>query len=998
MKNNILIWAIAFVLISQVAIAHNISTETLYAADSLLCKNGIMNTTVFAINVKNNLEFKLYNVKAELMVPDAMPPLTSKVFDIGDLDAHEISSKFPNWVIGCDSNKPGKYTVYVRYTNDNGITEDSKGDATFDIEVWSEPPSIVSSSPFGYLNTGVVVLNVTTNQNTVCRFSTIDKAFDSMTNDFIGTGTEHYYVTTVVDGAYIYYVRCRNEKNVTMSSSHGISFYIDTGKPTITYAGPTGLLSTNEITLNATTSENTECRFDSSESEYDSMGATMAGAEKSHSMKLMLGDGTHNYFIGCKDRAGNKVYTTVSFIIDIPPTATISIDKGTTLTSGIAEVSLTTNKDVLYTPTLEYSYSDSPGTLKSVPLEGLGTSWKGFMIIESKDDNKIGSFSFKGTDRLGITGNVIKEGKLFVVDTINPSVPDSLTGEIEDDNTIKLNWRYSGDDAAGFNIYRAESTYVSYGNFYGSSADNTFKDHNVESEKTYYYKISAVDKAGNEGDLSAEIAVKMKTMEIYETNNTSTTPSEAPDEFEKQLSEIEQYRLDAFAAVQNFKSFEQEKKDVVYSTQLMEKAEKGLADLSELRNQTLELLEKRLSNEELGKSLNIINLKMKKIIKTTPKDIEMAEKSTSVNFAQKEDIAEIVDIVLDNASIRDKTIDEVYALQNGINITNRISLMRVTTLDSTAEQIVLVEKEVLFDKRLDGLILVEKIPKSVAEDIGEVIILNKDYTILKRDPVVKFVSEGSDFKIRYMINDVTLEDAKKVLTVPMLSEKQRNDAGVRAAIKESYGGLPEQREKSDFITAYVFAKPGEGIGILNIILLTVGIVVLLGLGVYYVAYVEKLDFSSILPRFKKKQFSEEEFQKHMQAIESSFEEPERSFDEIDYLIGKASAYVKFNNYELAEKTYSKIKECYLKLDNGKKSEIMEKTVKLVSDINILFMRKLLMDAEHHCSLGEIKEAARIYEKIRKSYHLLPEEQKSFALKKSIELHKKMTAAKNRGIK
>lgn len=72
-------------------------------------------------------------------------------------------------------------------------------------------------------------------------------------------------------------------------------------------------------------------------------------------------------------------------------------------------------------------------------------------------------------------------------------------------HTVKLNWRASSSQVAGYNVYRRTTPAGSYIRINSSTVPGTtFTDNTVESGLTYYYMTRAVDAVGRESVNSNE--------------------------------------------------------------------------------------------------------------------------------------------------------------------------------------------------------------------------------------------------------------------------------------------------------------------------------------------------------------------------------------------------------------------------------------------------------------------------------------------------------------
>jgi len=94
----------------------------------------------------------------------------------------------------------------------------------------------------------------------------------------------------------------------------------------------------------------------------------------------------------------------------------------------------------------------------------------------------------------------------------NPPTPPSGLNATDQVGGVTLQWDEVGaDDLDGYNVYRDTVSFNSIANRSSRNdaplAETTFRDDDVENGTLYYYRISAVDEGGNEGNPSDEIAV-----------------------------------------------------------------------------------------------------------------------------------------------------------------------------------------------------------------------------------------------------------------------------------------------------------------------------------------------------------------------------------------------------------------------------------------------------------------------------------------------------------
>jgi hypothetical protein len=127
---------------------------------------------------------------------------------------------------------------------------------------------------------------------------------------------------------------------------------------------------------------------------------------------------------------------------------------------------------------------------------------KGIHTIKLVNKGTLGDLLGKGTN-INIDALDIFEDK----DPKKPETPTSLIGRTSS-NIVILSWNSNKDlDLMGYNIYRSldNETFVKLNSLLLTSLN--FMDDSTEYGKNYFYKITAVDTAGNESDSSSTIGV-----------------------------------------------------------------------------------------------------------------------------------------------------------------------------------------------------------------------------------------------------------------------------------------------------------------------------------------------------------------------------------------------------------------------------------------------------------------------------------------------------------
>nr|MBC8494535.1 hypothetical protein [archaeon] len=436
----------------------------------------------------------------------------------------------------------------------------------------------------------------TTNNSTASILVESDRA-ESCDYEIAGVGsgtltkdeTAYTKTLTLSEGTFDLTVNCSNYAD---TAEEEVSFTIDLSAPEITSLEPdntyANALTTDSATLEVETNEESTCKYDISDTSYQSMDHTFSSTDSlnHYSTASNLNEGQNNYYVLCQDEAGNLMIEseTIIFYANKKPTAEIDLEISSPLKAGTYEVTVSTSELVQSAPTLQYNFHNAAGK-KTISLTGSGKSWEGFLIIDASTDDSVGTFYFSGTDVQGLTGTEIESGKLFLVDTTAPSSIGSF--EVSQDGShLKLEWYYANDDFKRFRIYKSTSSGVSYNDYYAATSSTVFEDSNVEAGVTYYYKVSVEDDAGNEGSLSiqGEGRVEPELQEVVPLSSSLTV------KVDQEIKLVESSLLDVDWSISVLeKEKNADKIDVIEKLSLLDKIKTVKRNL-ELINKDLEKL------------------------------------------------------------------------------------------------------------------------------------------------------------------------------------------------------------------------------------------------------------------------------------------------------------------------------------------------------------------------------------------------------------------------
>jgi len=193
------------------------------------------------------------------------------------------------------------------------------------------PPSVEQASiPNGnYVRNGLQSINVSfySNEPASCKWSLTDTGYEVMPNkmscnlnSFNPSVNNLYECSTVLtgikdDAVNKYYIKCQDKSNNTMQQSYSYSL-IGTTPLRIVEKGPSGKVSKPILTVKtadgATKDGRAICGY-GLQSSLASMIQFFSTDSDSHSQPLSLEDGTHTFYITCRDEAGNEASDSVTF-------------------------------------------------------------------------------------------------------------------------------------------------------------------------------------------------------------------------------------------------------------------------------------------------------------------------------------------------------------------------------------------------------------------------------------------------------------------------------------------------------------------------------------------------------------------------------------------------------------------------------------------------------------------------------------------------------------
>jgi hypothetical protein len=730
------------------------------------------------------------------------------------------------------------------------------------------------------------------------------------------------FVYNPADGSYNWGINCSFENASEMSGIAKI--IIDTTKPAISILSPiTGRLYSRTIPFIHRESDANLASCYLSVNGKSFVGISCNADTEVDTMNCADGINSCIVQLLATDEAGNNNTQITVFSVDNrEPTVTVSVNSPSPIKSGTFEVALNSSED-LSLAELEYSLDNTPGIKQPISLLGSGKIWKGYMIIPPSFGTRIGTFYFNGRDIAGNNGSIITGGKLFIIDTVAPSAPRSIKLIKQSNDDIKVEWYYDGEPAEFFNIYRSTETGVQYVDQYDTTTGSYYIDTKLDDTQTYYYRVSAVDEAGNNGDLSPEISITPSEQEaiqektpapkevvkpVVETPQPAivdNTPKASDIQINDLLYEADRLSVDISWVISNFQNKEDVvEKHIVTDLEFIVIASSAQQEVDLIRKQLSDLQTSAANEDVTLKELNLIDLHIKKIRQTTPRNTVILQKNEFVQSTTAEDISHAIDALLagnKNLSVFAKNSykEQNKELQNFVNINTEVDVLTVEYLDKSKTNISTVTKKLTYQSpdTLQNVVLVETIPKSVANSANELQVKTENYEILQDDPILAWKFDKFNYEerqIKYVIN------------------KRVDDSiidGIKSVILLDPNNFAAEQGSSK-ISGFSIFSFGANFGNMTTISIIIGFIIVALLSGYYVVFVRGMpDMKKI---FSVRRFSQKKTQKAR----------------ISDALSEVRDYLEVGDYAKAQALYPNIKQLYDAMPKESKAEFYQQCADL----------------------------------------------------------------------
>jgi|GEM_PF-3014106 len=633
--------------------------------------------------------------------------------------------------------------------------------ATRTIEVLDTPLTFHLSEPSkaDYATGSIPVVLDTNIEADVC-YTVSEAGSHTLTKQ---NATRHNGTLTLADGLHLVQVKCNRNGEI---AAVNITLKVDTTPPTIV-AGPSGTVDDKAL-LRATTNEASDCRYGTVLAPYAQLPeAFPQTASLTHERTLDLEEGSYTYYIGCSDVYGNAApVTSTSFTLRKAPTARLTIEGENPRKAGDYALTLETSEPLQGIPSLVLSYQG--GSSQNLRLtEKDSTTYEGVIIVGDDAGEQVGSFTWSGTDADGNVGTHFENDELFLVDTIKPGKVTTFRA-VNGTAGVNLTWYFDEEDDVLFNIYRSTESGVDYTDLYETTSGDRFKDRDTQQAVRYWYRIAAMDEAGNVGPLSHEEWASPASASYHERGSGAILDPVLQVDLDTRLDRLDRAILDAERAAKELSGEQAKDKAWLIATlDLADSAAASVSALKQARSSYEALRSLDLDRGEYDLRVTEIQVRTDDAMARLPVRVGVDEQSEYDETAEQSAISAAATRALGSTVLatgeRAAYEREAGALLERVRVVTTMSHATVGYANGLEQPFTIVEKRLIADDAENDVVAIETIPKRVAKSADDIDFLKNKPIVLEQDPVVQY---GYD-----TLTDATIAYAVKG-TIPFPTVRQ----------------------------------------------------------------------------------------------------------------------------------------------------------------------------------------------------------------------------------
>ena len=624
----------------------------------------------------------------------------------------------------------------------------------------------------------------------------------------------------IPDGVHVTTTKCKLGAELPSVTR---TLHVDTTAPVVLASGPSGPQVGAYATLSVSTDEIALCRYGTQDAAYADLPASMGSTYATgNQVTLQIAQsGPQTFFIRCADVFGNEmpVSRVVSFTAQRPPTASITVEGSEPLRAGTYRITLRVDQPLRDLPTLSYQYPSGGDTMIGLTEVDDGTAWDGYLTIAENRPDATVLFAYAGTGLDGTVGTEILSGGVLDIDTLPPSAIDSIS-VANTSRGILLTWHSPDEQEEDleYRIYRADHEGVGYVDEIGSTGGTSYADP-ATGARYYWYRVAAVDAAGNVGPLSDEILGTAIDPVLAQSGLDALTLARV----DEAILDLQGVLTTANASISMLEAEANPYKSaIIADMELLDRARVARSGIEDAQRSLIDTRAHATTQEEADAAIADARAVMQEARPALVRRIEIDQQTETRQIVDAQELERLIPYAIaalgsgsDGSAIKDAAID----LQDRATIDLDATSFSLWDWDNVEHPYTFVRKRIALQDPANDVIIIESIPKSVAQDAGE-ISFSAPPTVLEQDPVVAWSHPIlQEETITYVIaRKIPLDEVKRTRTVLYPRTQGAQTTAVDAAGQGITG----------------FAIDDLGLPGTDSLLLTLGAVLLVALGAYYV--------------------------------------------------------------------------------------------------------------------------------------------------------------------
>ncbi|MFH1642053.1 MAG: PKD domain-containing protein [Nanoarchaeota archaeon] len=455
---------------------------------------------------------------------------------------------------------------------------------------------------------------------------------------------------------------------------------------------------------------------------------------------------------------------------------------------------------------------------------------------------------------------------------------------------------------------------------------------------SYEYRIKCTDEHGNSEISSTRTFIVYLFGKTLNKDNTEIDPL---------ISKIDQI-------YQEFQKKGKTEKEVMDILGIFVKLDKSKVKLTRYKRDLNNLIWRKLNDTEYEKEENAIYAEIANIRDAIPTDLKVLDSKEFVVYPKAEEIRNLTLAYLNKKNKKytkreiNNVVEQNSKLQSLLTVTTKAFVVELEYLSNDKERYTLVEKAFSLDLDSNGYIMIEYIPKEIAESVNDIEFMF-EYSVIEEDPIIELSLEEAESIAYYVQDEIELEKIQTTVSVIM-------DPGQKPELSPITGFAVIDNLKSKFVTTSDRRIVIEVFVIIILVLLYLGYT-LKGTNIKY----HILDRASL---------------KNVDSIKNNIENAKKELND-----GK---------YDRAKSLYLDSQSSYSKLPKEMRKEVYQSVVALSYKLDVFHIKSLIDKAISKLENNKRTEAVEIYHKVNEIYKKIVPEYKSEVIKKCGELREKLS--------